>query len=108
MTVLRKHAFTILAAGLLSISSGTWSVASADEVVVVPEAATEAPAVTSPSTPEATGDTAAVAPEGTDETATEVAPSSSAGTAEEPSFSDMPSEGPGGGCHGRRVEDPSV
>jgi hypothetical protein len=93
MTMHRKHLLTLAIAGLMSASIGALGAASADETVVVPEASTEAPAAIAPATPE---------------TASEVAPSSGSGTAEEPAFSVMPSEGPGGGCHGRGVEEPAV
>lgn len=102
MSMLRKSLLTLAMAGLTSAMIGALGPASADDT------ATEAPAVTEPVAPEATGDAAAVVPEATGETASEVAPSSGTGTAEEPPYSVMPSEGPGGGCHGHGVEDPSV
>lgn len=106
---LHKHLLTIAAAGMLSVAMGALAV-SADEILVQPEATTEAPAlVPAPAVPESTGEAAAVAPDATtDETTTEVAPSSGTGTAEEPAYSTMPSEGPGGGCRGHKVEEPSV
>jgi hypothetical protein len=95
MALLRKHILALAAAGLLAVSMGAVA-ASADEAAApldVPAAAVAEPAV--PET--ATG-----------ATATEVAPNSGTGTAQEPAYSIMPSEGPGGGCHGRKVEAPSV
>ena len=106
-----KPFLTIVAAGLLSLPIGLLS-AAADEAAVEPGATTEvtdSAAATTPAVPDAAGEAAAVAPESaTDETSSEVAPSSGTGTAEEPPFSVMPSEGPGGGCHRHRAEQPSV
>ncbi|MEZ5926375.1 MAG: hypothetical protein R3D57_18555 [Hyphomicrobiaceae bacterium] len=94
MVVRRKEVFTMVAAGLLLALSGTAVPALADEAVAPPAA-------------EATGETEALSPEAQGATSTEVAPSAGTGTVEEPSFSVMPSEGPGGGCR-HRIQEPSV
>lgn len=92
--------FAALAAATLL----TASAALAEDTAPAPGVAPAAPAEVVPVP--STSDPAALPATG--ETTTEVAPDSATGTVEEPAYSPMPSEGPGGGCHGRKVEMPSV
>ena len=95
MRMLGKSFLTLAAATLLTVAS--CGLASADET---------APAAGAATATEPAGE--AAPPSATDETQTEVAPDSATGTVEEPAYSPMPSEGPGGGCRHRAAQVPSA
>lgn len=97
MRLFAKPVLTLAAATLLAVASGALAAASADETVPAPGATATEPI-----------DPAAAPPAATDETQTEVAPDSATGTVEEPAYSPMPAEGPGGGCRHRAVQVPSA
>jgi hypothetical protein len=101
MRLLGPSIAAIAAATLLTASAALSSPAFADETAPEAGVATAAP-VPAPADP------ALVPAPSAGETTSEVAPDSATGTVEEPAYSPMPSGGPGGGCHGRKVEMPSV
>ncbi len=96
MRMLAKPFLALAAVTLLTVAGSTLAPAFAEETAPAPGA------VTAPADP------AAVAPDATGETESEVAPDSATGTVEEPAYSPMPAEGPGGGCRHRAVQVPSA